>query len=139
VEGGENGEHKGINAPGIPLPASAITLKDADDLSFGLSLGVDMVAISFVQSAADVRQARQLMADAKPGAPNAAAALGWKPGAPNAAAALGWKPGAPNAGPTRGSRAWAPNAAAALGWNPGWHDVPLVATLGRRQALHHLD
>src|SRR5438876_2506756 len=139
VEGGEIGEHKGINAPGIPLPASAITLKDADDLSFGLSLGVDMVAISFVQSAADVRQARQLMADAKPGAPNAAAALGWKPGAPNAAAALGWKPGAPNAGPTRGSRAWAPNAAAALGWKPGWHDVPLVAKLERPQALDHLD
>jgi len=126
VEGGEIGEHKGINAPGIPLPASAITLKDADDLSFGLSLGVDMVAISFVQSAADVRQVRQLMADAKPGAPNAGAALGWKAGAPNA-------------GPTRGSRAWAPNAAAASGWTAGWHDVPLVAKLERPQALDHLD
>ena len=51
VEGGELGEHKGINAPGVPLPASAITPKDIDDLKFGLSLGVDMVAISFVQSA----------------------------------------------------------------------------------------
>ena len=59
VEGGEIGEHKGINAPGIPLPASAITPKDVDDLKFGLSLGVDMVAISFVQSAADLREARQ--------------------------------------------------------------------------------
>ena len=64
VEGGEIGEHKGINAPGVPLPASAITPKDVDDLKFGLSLGVDMVALSFVQSAADLRQARQLMADA---------------------------------------------------------------------------
>jgi pyruvate kinase len=61
VEGGEIGEHKGINAPGIPLPASAVTAKDADDLAFGLELGVDMVAVSFVQSAADLRQARQLM------------------------------------------------------------------------------
>ena len=63
VDGGEIGEHKGINAPGIQLPASAITPKDADDLRFGLSLGVDMVAVSFVQTAADLRHARQLMAD----------------------------------------------------------------------------
>jgi pyruvate kinase len=64
VEGGEIGEHKGINAPGVPLPASAITAKDVDDLKFGLSLGVDMIAVSFVQTAADLRQARELMAEA---------------------------------------------------------------------------
>ena len=64
TEGGEIGEHKGINAPGVPLPASAITAKDADDLRFGLSLGVDMIAVSFVQTAADLRQARQLTAEA---------------------------------------------------------------------------
>ena len=64
VEGGAIGEHKGINAPGVPLPASAITAKDADDLRFGLSLGVDMIAVSFVQTAADLRQARQLIAEA---------------------------------------------------------------------------
>jgi pyruvate kinase len=63
VEGGEIGEHKGINAPGVPLPASAITPKDVDDLKFGLSLGVDMVALSFVQSAADLEQGRRLMAE----------------------------------------------------------------------------
>jgi pyruvate kinase len=63
VEGGKIGEHKGINAPGVPLPASAITPKDVDDLRFGLSLGVDMVALSFVQSAADMEHARRLMAD----------------------------------------------------------------------------
>ncbi len=64
VEGGEIGEHKGINAPGIPLPASAITPKDEEDLRFGLSLGVDMVALSFVQSAVDLERARQLMVEA---------------------------------------------------------------------------
>jgi pyruvate kinase len=63
VEGGELGEHKGISAPGVPLAASAITPKDVDDLKFGLSLGVDMVALSFVQSAADLERARQLMAE----------------------------------------------------------------------------
>jgi pyruvate kinase len=61
VEGGQVGEHKGINAPGVPLPASAITPKDVDDLKFGLSLGVDMVAISFVQSAQDLARARELI------------------------------------------------------------------------------
>jgi pyruvate kinase len=61
VEGGEIGDHKGINAPGVPLPASAITPKDVDDLTLGLSLGVDMIALSFVQSAADVDEARRLL------------------------------------------------------------------------------
>jgi pyruvate kinase len=64
IEGGMLGEHKGINAPGVPLPASAITAKDVEDLNFGLKLGVDMVAVSFVQTAADLEQARQLMAAA---------------------------------------------------------------------------
>jgi pyruvate kinase len=67
LEGGVLGGHKGINAPGIKLPASAITMKDVDDLTFGLSLGVDMVALSFVQSAADVHQARQIVAQADAG------------------------------------------------------------------------
>ena len=64
IEGGEIGEHKGINAPGVPLPASAITAKDTEDLRFGLELGVDMVAVSFVQSAADLETARHLMGQA---------------------------------------------------------------------------
>ena len=69
VEGGEIGEHKGINAPGVPLPASAVTAKDAEDLKFGLALGVDMVALSFVQTAADLYHARRLMAGAGDGVP----------------------------------------------------------------------
>jgi len=64
IDGGELGEHKGINAPGVPLPTSSITPKDVDDLRFGLSLGVDMVALSFVQTAGDLRQGRQLLAEA---------------------------------------------------------------------------
>jgi pyruvate kinase len=61
IEGGTIGENKGINAPGVPLPASAITPKDIEDLKFGVSLGVDMVAVSFVQSAGDMCQARELL------------------------------------------------------------------------------
>src|SRR5262245_46414524 len=67
VQGGELGEHKGINAPGVALPASAITKKDVADLRAGVSLGVDMVAISFVQSAADVLEARRLLNEAGAG------------------------------------------------------------------------
>jgi len=63
VEGGSIGEHKGINAPGVPLPTSAVTPKDADDLKFGVGLGVDLVALSFVQTPADLKQARQLLAE----------------------------------------------------------------------------
>ena len=58
VEGGEIGDHKGINAPGVPMPESALTAKDVDDLKLGLSLGVDMIALSFVQSAKDIADAR---------------------------------------------------------------------------------
>jgi pyruvate kinase len=64
VTGGPLGEHKGINAPGVRLPASCITDKDATDLRFGLELGVDFVALSFVQTGDDVVRAKQLMRDA---------------------------------------------------------------------------
>ena len=61
VNGGVLGAHKGINAPGIALAASAVTDKDADDLCFGLQLGVDLVALSFVQTADDIRRACTIM------------------------------------------------------------------------------
>ncbi len=61
VDGGSLGEHQGINAPGVPLAASAITPKDVEDLTFGLAAGVDLVAVSFVRTAADLQQARQLL------------------------------------------------------------------------------
>jgi pyruvate kinase len=61
VNGGQLGEHKGINAPGVALPAGALTVKDEADLRFGLSLGVDFVAMSFVQTPEDVLAARRIM------------------------------------------------------------------------------
>jgi pyruvate kinase len=64
VAGGALGEHKGINAPGVRLPTSSVTEKDATDLRFGLQLGVDFVALSFVQTVDDVRRARQVMSEA---------------------------------------------------------------------------
>lgn len=63
VFGGVLGEHKGINAPGVALPASALTPRDVEDLRFGLELGVDLVALSFVQDAGDLAAARAVMAE----------------------------------------------------------------------------
>jgi len=60
VNGGRLGEHKGINAPGVRLPAGAVTPKDEEDLRFGLELGVDLVALSFVQTPDDVLAARAI-------------------------------------------------------------------------------
>ena len=64
VHGGDLGAHKGINAPGVALPASALTDKDVEDLRFGLTLGVDVVALSFVQTAEDVARARAIISEA---------------------------------------------------------------------------
>ncbi len=61
VNGGALGERKGIAAPGVPLPSSALTEKDVADLRFALDLGVDLVAVSFVQTPEDIRTARAVM------------------------------------------------------------------------------
>ena len=61
VDGGMLGEHKGINVPGAVLPIGALTAKDAEDLAFGISKGVDYVALSFVQTAADLQQVRDVL------------------------------------------------------------------------------
>jgi pyruvate kinase len=67
VAGGPLGEKKGINLPGVELPASALTPKDIADLRFGLARGVDIVALSFVQTAEDVRMARAIIAESGDG------------------------------------------------------------------------
>jgi pyruvate kinase len=59
VDGGLLGEHKGINVPNVELPTTGLTAKDIDDLHFGVQAGVDYVALSFVQNAAVLRQARE--------------------------------------------------------------------------------
>lgn len=56
--GGALSSHKGINLPGVKLRIAGFTEKDKADLAFGISQGVDAVAISFVRSANDVREVR---------------------------------------------------------------------------------
>ncbi len=55
-------DRKGVNVPGVVLPLSALTRKDHKDLAVALELGVDWVALSFVQRAEDVEEARQIIA-----------------------------------------------------------------------------
>lgn len=62
VVGGEISDHKGLNVPSAVLDLSPLTRKDVDDLNYGLELGVDWVALSFVQRAEDVSEARKLIA-----------------------------------------------------------------------------
>ncbi len=61
VNGGEVSDHKGVNVPGAVLDLSPLTGKDLEDLEFGLKLGVDWVALSFVQRPEDVIAARKLI------------------------------------------------------------------------------
>jgi pyruvate kinase len=61
IEGGILKERKGVNVPGTVLPIAALTEKDRADLAFALQLGVDWVALSFVQRPDDIAEARKLV------------------------------------------------------------------------------
>ena len=61
--GGPISDRKGVNVPSVVLPISPLTAKDRDDLAFGLAMGVDWVALSFVQRPRDIEEARELIGD----------------------------------------------------------------------------
>ncbi len=61
VTGGPLSDHKGVNLPGAALDISPITAKDREDLRFALEMGVDWIALSFVQFPDDVAEARLLV------------------------------------------------------------------------------
>jgi pyruvate kinase len=61
IIGGVISNRKGVNLPGTVLNLSPLTAKDRADLDFGLKLGVDWVALSFVQKPSDVIEARGLI------------------------------------------------------------------------------
>jgi pyruvate kinase len=60
LAGGPISNRKGVNVPDVVLPLAALSDKDRTDLEFVCRLGVDWLALSFVQRAADVHEARQL-------------------------------------------------------------------------------
>jgi pyruvate kinase len=59
--GGKLKSHKGVNLPGSNLDIPILTPKDLEDLKFGLELGVDLVAVSFVKTADDIKMVRETM------------------------------------------------------------------------------
>ena len=61
VTGGTISNRKGVNVPDVELPLAALSDKDKADLEFACKLGVDWIALSFVQRPADVEEARSLI------------------------------------------------------------------------------
>ena len=59
--GGAISNRKGVNVPEVVLPLAALSDKDRADLEFVCQLGVDWIALSFVQRAADVEEAKALI------------------------------------------------------------------------------
>lgn len=55
------GNHKGVNVPGVSINLPAITDKDIADLKFGIEIGVDIIAASFIRKAADVLEIRKVL------------------------------------------------------------------------------
>src|SRR5215207_765232 len=61
VEGGKVSDHKGINLPGVAVSVPAMSEKDIADLRWALHLQADLIALSFVRSADDVKDVRRIM------------------------------------------------------------------------------
>ncbi len=63
LEGGPLESRKGVNFPGETISLPSLTSKDIQDLGFALQAGVDYIAISFVKSADDIRELRELISE----------------------------------------------------------------------------
>ncbi|MCV7226743.1 pyruvate kinase [Mycolicibacterium komossense] len=61
TEGGKVSNNKGMSLPGMNVSAPPLSEKDIDDLEFALRLGVDLVALSFVRSPADIELVHEVM------------------------------------------------------------------------------
>lgn len=62
VVGGDLTSKKGVNFPNASIPIAAITEKDIKDMEFGVKIGVDMMAVSFVKSREDIEEAKRIVA-----------------------------------------------------------------------------
>ena len=61
INGGELGEQKGVNVPGVKVKLPSLTEKDIDDIRFGVREGFDIIAASFVRDADCIRQIRKIL------------------------------------------------------------------------------
>ena len=63
IVAGPVSNNKGINLPGVAVNVPALSEKDEDDLRWGLKLGADYIALSFVRNASDVMRVHEIMAE----------------------------------------------------------------------------
>ncbi len=63
IVGGAVSNNKGINLPGVAVNVPALSEKDEDDLRWGLKLGADLIALSFVRNADDIIRVHEIMAE----------------------------------------------------------------------------
>ena len=61
IVGGELGEHKGVNVPGVKVNLPDLTDKDIEDIKFGIKEDFDIIAASFVRSASCIKQIRKIL------------------------------------------------------------------------------
>ena len=66
INGGMLGPKKGVNFPGVTLSAPSLTDKDRNDLTFGLELGVDAIALSFVRNPSNIETLKQAIFETDP-------------------------------------------------------------------------
>ncbi|MFW6035342.1 MAG: pyruvate kinase [Halothermotrichaceae bacterium] len=64
INGGTLGSRKGVNIPGVSLELPSLTKKDKEDIKFGIEMGVNFIAASFVRRAKDVKAIRAILDDA---------------------------------------------------------------------------
>ncbi len=64
INGGELGEKKGVNVPGVSVKLPALTDKDIEDIKFGIKAGFDFVAASFVRNAEAIYQIKAILEEA---------------------------------------------------------------------------
>ncbi|MFP3465474.1 pyruvate kinase [Leifsonia sp. SIMBA_070] len=63
IVAGPVSNNKGINLPGVAVNVPALSDKDEADLRWGLKLGADLIALSFVRNAADIERVHEIMAE----------------------------------------------------------------------------
>ncbi len=61
MNSGTLGNHKGVNIPGVSINIPALTSKDINDIIFGINMGVDIIAASFIRKSADVISIRRIL------------------------------------------------------------------------------
>lgn len=64
INGGELGERKGVNVPGVKIKLPALTDKDKEDIRFGIEMGFDYIAASFIRTADAILEIRSMLREA---------------------------------------------------------------------------